>query len=74
MRHSSWTLFLVPLALLLVLLLPGATKNTDATDPVVEARYEQVLGDNAPMGDASPASTSTSEETPSEESDGPVTG
>ncbi|MGD2123640.1 MAG: hypothetical protein PVJ76_17950 [Gemmatimonadota bacterium] len=40
MRHSSWTLFLVPLAFPLVLLLPGATKKPDSVEPV--ANYEQV--------------------------------
>jgi hypothetical protein len=34
MRHSSWTLFLVPLALPLVFLcMPGAMKSTGQTNP-----------------------------------------
>jgi hypothetical protein len=42
MRHSSWTLFLVPLALPLVLLLPGAKTSQGPEDPPAEAEYEQV--------------------------------
>jgi len=41
MRHSSWTLFLVPLALPLVLLLPGAAKKEDPASPVAKPSYEQ---------------------------------
>lgn len=43
MRHSSWTLFLVPLALPLVLLfLPGSMNSTDQSNPSAGAPYEQV--------------------------------
>jgi hypothetical protein len=69
MRHSSWTLFLVPLALLLVLLLPGATKNADPKDPVIGARYEQILGDGIFALEPSPPSPITLEEAPGERSE-----
>lgn len=69
MRHSSWTLFLVPLALLPVLLLPGATKNTDQKDPVVEARYEQVLEDGTLLLQATPTPAKTLEASPNQMSE-----
>ena len=47
MRHSSWTLFLVPLALPLVLLLPGAMKSPGPADPVATATYEQIQTETA---------------------------
>ena len=43
MRHSSWTLFLVPLVLPLVLLLiPGARRSLDQSDSSGGTTYEQV--------------------------------
>ena len=44
MRHSSWTLFLVPLALPLVLLCcPGGTTVSHRSAPAVESAQEPVL-------------------------------
>jgi hypothetical protein len=41
MRHSSWTLLLVPLTLPLVFLcVPGTMKPTDRSNPAAEATYE----------------------------------
>ena len=46
MRHSSWTLFLVPLTLPLVFLcIPGSTKPTDRTDPAAGNAYESLQED-----------------------------
>ncbi|MFH1763235.1 MAG: hypothetical protein ABIF09_03490 [Gemmatimonadota bacterium] len=43
MRHSSWTLFLVPLAMPLVFLcLPGSMKSTDRTGPLAGEAYESL--------------------------------
>jgi len=43
MRHSSWTLFLVPLALPLVFLcIPGSMKSTDRSDPSAGKAYERL--------------------------------
>ena len=48
MRHSSWTLFLVPLALPLVFLcIPGSMKSTDRPDPSAGEAYEH-LQEEAP--------------------------
>jgi len=74
MRHSSWTLFLVPLALpLVLLLLPGARRSLDGGNadsrPVFEHFEEQ-----SPSPSGSPGlpatgldQSSTDEETPSPE-------
>ncbi len=43
MRHSSWTLFLVPLAIPLVFLcLPGSMKSTDRFGPSQGEVYESL--------------------------------
>ncbi len=43
MRHSSWTLFLVPLALPLVFLcIPGSMKSMDRSDPSAGESYERL--------------------------------
>jgi len=70
MRHSSWTLFLFPLTLLLVLLIPGAAKDEDTQDPLVGARYEEVLGEGALRLEASPAAPNTLEESLHQQSEG----
>lgn len=48
MRHSSWTLFLVPLALALVILcMPGTLKTTSRTDSLSEDVVEFVQDETA---------------------------
>ena len=43
MRHSSWTLFLVPLTLpLALLLLPGSMNSTDRSGPAAGTGYEVI--------------------------------
>ena len=50
MRHSSWTPFLVPLALPLVLLcIPGAGKPEDAEAPEEQPTSEYVADDYQDM-------------------------
>jgi hypothetical protein len=66
MRHSSWTLFLVPLALPLVLLLPGALKNEDPAGPVARAGYEQFREEVSSGQQQFRAVTATPEEPPEE--------
>jgi hypothetical protein len=47
MRHSSWTLFLVPLTLPLVFLcIPGSTKPTDQTDPGAGTAFQSLQEEN----------------------------
>ena len=58
MRHSSWTLFLVPLALPLVLFCcPGATRQVDQTPtPLVEVQevvQETAVSPNSVLGASS---------------------
>ena len=68
MRHSSWTLFLVPLALaLVVMLLPGATTSPDLPDPVGRAVFSQSLEESLPRPETpAPASGSAEEVTQSD--------
>jgi len=52
MRHSSWTLFLVPLTLPLVFLcIPGSMKPTVRTDPAAGSAYESLQEENASRPD-----------------------
>ena len=47
MRHSSWTLFLVPLTLPLVFLcIPGSMRSPDQSDPVAEEAYQGLHQEN----------------------------
>lgn len=53
MRHSSWTLFLVPLAIPLVFLcLPGSMKSTDRSGPSEGEAYESLLEEDPSSLDA----------------------
>jgi hypothetical protein len=70
MRHSSWTLFLVPLALPLVLLcFPGSLKQVNQspaeTGAAVELAQESAVPSLTPAG----ATTGSLDETTSEHSE-----
>jgi len=63
MRHSSWTLFLVPLALaLVVILLPGSTTSSDRSDPAGRAGYGQILEESLSRPEAPVISSSNADE------------
>jgi len=70
MRHSSWTLFLVPLTLPLVFLcIPGSMEPTHQADPGARDAYESLQEGNPSrseilglsMGSGEEASTEISE-------------
>jgi hypothetical protein len=74
MRHSSWTLFLVPLALPLVLLLfPGARRTLEGGNSDARPAYEHVEEQNPSLSGSSglpaagPDQSTTDEETQSGE-------
>ncbi len=63
MRHSSWTLLLVPLALaLMAFLFPGSTKSSNRADPTA-ATYENLLEEGRSGFDARALSSGSAEAT-----------
>ena len=53
MRHSSWTLFLVPLALAaFILIMPGALKTTNRSDSSPTESVEILQDDPASVSEA----------------------
>ena len=57
MRHSSWTLLLVPLALALVILcMPGTLKTTSRIDPPAEESVEAMEEERPVLSEAIGAS------------------
>jgi len=63
MRHSSWTVFLVPLALALaVLLLPGSTQSSNLTDSATGARYEHFVEESLSRLDATAPPSGSAED------------
>ena len=53
MRHSSWTLFLVPLALAaFILIMPGALRTTNLPESPTEEAVEILWDDPAALSDA----------------------
>ena len=70
MRHSSWTLFLVPLALaLVVVLLPGTTTSSDLSDPTGRAGYGQLLEEDFSRMENTLASSGSADEVAEAESE-----
>ncbi len=70
MRHSSWTLFLVPLVLaLVVLLLPGTTTSPDSPDPMGGAVYSQVLEEGFSRTETPVPASGSAEETTQSDSE-----
>ncbi len=64
MRHSSWTVFLVPLALaLVVLLLPGSLRSPNPTDSTGVPGYGQLQEESWSSLEATVLPSASSEET-----------